>query len=145
MKSHFAARALSALSVLSMSILFVTAEAGVHPSSAFAQENPSASQGKANITLTTEPSPVQKGTNTVRVKLTDPAGKPIAGAAVTVTFFMPAMPEMGMAAMNTIAKTAEKSAGMYEGKADLGSAGLWQVTITVKKGGETIATKKTTM
>ena len=31
MKSHFAARVLSVLSVLAISILFVTVEVGVHP------------------------------------------------------------------------------------------------------------------
>ena len=53
---------------------------------------------QANAELTTEPDPPHKGSNTVRVKLTQ-NGKPIAGAQVTITFFMPAMPAMGMAAM----------------------------------------------
>ena len=145
MKSHFAARVLSVFSVLAISILFVAAEVAVHPSSAFAQQNPSASSDKVGVTLTTDPSPAQKGTNTVRVKLTDPAGQPITGAEVTVAFFMPAMPDMGMAAMNAIAKTTDKGAGMYEGRADLGSGGMWQVTISAQKNGQTIATKKLTI
>ena len=53
-------------------------------------------QAQASVELTTAPSPPQKGTNTIRVKLTDQAGKPIAGAQVSVTFFMAAMPAMGM-------------------------------------------------
>jgi Cu(I)/Ag(I) efflux system membrane fusion protein len=145
MQSHFAARVLSALSVLAMSSLFVIGGVGVHPSSAFAQEKPSASSEKVNVTLTTDPSPAQKGTNAVRVKLTDAAGQPITGAAVTVTFSMPAMPSMNMAAMNTITKTTDKGAGMYEGKADLGSGGMWQVTISAQRNSQTIATKKLTI
>src|SRR5207302_4922260 len=52
-----------------------------------------------SVDLTTDPSPPHKGANTLRVKLTAADGKPITGAHVTVTFFMPAMPAMGMAAM----------------------------------------------
>jgi RND family efflux transporter MFP subunit len=99
-------------------------------------------QAQASVELTTDPSPPQKGSNTVRVKLTDKAGKPIAGAEVTVTFFMPAMPSMGMAAMKTAIKLTDKGGGMYEGKGDLGSGGTWQVTITARQNGQTIANKQ---
>lgn len=102
-------------------------------------------QAQANVELTTDPSPPRKGSNTVRVKLTDQAGKPIAGAEVTVTFFMPAMPAMGMAAMKTPIKLADKGNGMYEGKGDLGSGGTWQVTITASQNGQAIATKHLTV
>jgi hypothetical protein len=40
------------------------------------------------------------------VKLAGPQGVPIDGAEVTVIFFMPAMPAMGMAAMTTKAALA---------------------------------------
>jgi RND family efflux transporter MFP subunit len=102
-------------------------------------------QAQANLELTTEPSPPQKGNNTVRVKLTDQAGKPIAGAEVTVTFFMPAMSAMGMAAMKTVIKASDKGAGMYEGKGQLGSGGTWQVTITAQQNGQTIANRRLTV
>src|SRR5438128_9357313 len=59
-------------------------------------------QQQANVELTTDPTPPHKGSNTVRVKLTAQDGKPIVGANVTVTFFMPAMPAMGMSAMKTV-------------------------------------------
>src|SRR5256884_4432347 len=63
----------------------------VHSSVAKAQDKPPGTDAKAKVELTTDPSPAQKGSNTIRVKLTDPAGKPIAGAQVTATFFMAAM------------------------------------------------------
>jgi hypothetical protein len=66
---------------------------------AAAMNAPAAAQ--ANAELSTQPSPPHKGSNTVRVKLTDQSGKPVARARVTVTFFMAAMPAMGMAAMKT--------------------------------------------
>lgn len=102
-------------------------------------------QAKANVEMTTDPSPPRKGSNTVRVKLTDQSGKPITGADVNVTFFMAAMPAMGMAAMKTPVKLADKGNGTYEGKGDLGSGGTWQVTVTATQNGQAIATKHLTV
>jgi RND family efflux transporter MFP subunit len=99
-------------------------------------------QTQATVELTTEPSPAQKGANTIRVKLTDTAGKPIAGAQVNVTFFMAAMPAMGMAAMKTVVQASDKGGGIYEGNGALGSGGTWQVTITAQQNGQTIANKQ---
>src|SRR3989449_4184056 len=102
-------------------------------------------QQQANVELTTDPEPPHKGSNIVRVKLTGRDGKPIAGANVTVTFFMAAMPAMGMAAMKTVINASDKGGGMYEGKGDLGSGGTWQVTIKAQQNGQTIANKQLTL
>ena len=102
-------------------------------------------QQQANAELTTDPEPPHKGSNTVRVKLTGQDGQPIAGANVTVTFYMAAMPAMGMAAMKTVINANDKGGGMYEGKGDLGSGGTWQVTIRAQKNGQTIANKQLTL
>ncbi len=102
-------------------------------------------QARASVELTTAPSPPQKGTNTVRVKLTDQSGKPLTGAQVTVTFFMAAMPAMGMAAMKTVVQTSDKGGGTYEGSASLGSGGTWQVTITAVQNGQAIANRQFTV
>jgi len=98
-------------------------------------------QAQANLDLTTDPTPPKKGSNTVRVKLTGQDGKPIMGAQVRVTFFMAAMPAMGMASMNTTINAGDKGGGMYEGNGELGSGGTWQVTVTAQQNGQTIATK----
>jgi len=102
-------------------------------------------QAQANVELVTAPAPPQKGNNTVRVKLTDQSGKPLPGAQVTVTFFMAAMPAMGMAAMKTVVQASDKGGGTYEGSASLGSGGTWQVTITAIQNGQTIASKQVTV
>jgi RND family efflux transporter MFP subunit len=96
----------------------------------------------ANIEFTTDPSPPHKGTNIFRVKLTDASGKPIPEVKVTVTFFMPAMPAMGMGAMKATATLTDKGNGLYEGTTQLGSGGTWQATITAQKNGQTLATKQ---
>ncbi len=102
-------------------------------------------QQQANAELTTEPQPPHKGSNIVRLKLTGQDGKPIAGANVTVTFYMAAMPAMGMAAMKTVINATDKGGGMYEGKSDLGSGGTWQVSIRAQQNGQTIANKQMTV
>ena len=97
---------------------------------------------QANVELATDPAPPRKGSNTVRVKLADATGAPISGAEVSVTFFMPAMPAMGMAAMRTPVTLSDKGNGFYEGQAQLDSGGTWQVTVVAKKNGQTAASKQ---
>jgi Cu(I)/Ag(I) efflux system membrane fusion protein/cobalt-zinc-cadmium efflux system membrane fusion protein len=97
------------------------------------------------IDLTTHPDPPHKGANTLRVKLTGADGKPLTAVQITVTFFMPAMPAMGMAAMRTVADLADKGNGIYEGRVELETGGTWQVTVTVQRNGETVSTKQLTL
>jgi len=97
---------------------------------------------KANAELISQPEPPRKGSNVFRVKLSDAKGAPVSGAQVSVTFFMAAMPAMGMAAMRTDIKCADKGNGLYAGSGALGSGGTWQVTITAQKDGQTIANKQ---
>jgi len=98
-------------------------------------------QTQATIDLITDPSPPHKGSNTIRVKLASGDGKPVTGAQVTVTLFMPAMQDMGMAAMKTIVHASDKGGGLYEGNGDLGSGGTWQVTVTATQNGQVIVSK----
>ena len=107
--------------------------------------NGSEAAPQANAELTTDPAPPQKGSNVFRVKLTTPSGTPISGAQVNVTFFMAAMPAMGMAAMKISVDLTDKGGGVYEGKGDLGSGGTWQVTITARQNGSVVARKPLTV
>ena len=77
-----------------------------------------------------------------RVRLTDASGGAISGAEVSVTFFMPAMPAMGMASMRVPVALSDKGNGLYEGSGQLESGGTWQVTILAKKNGQIITTKQ---
>jgi multidrug efflux pump subunit AcrA (membrane-fusion protein)/nitrogen fixation protein FixH len=99
-------------------------------------------QGQASIEYTSIPATPHKGSNTFRVKLTAPNGSPIPGAQVTVTFFMPAMPAMGMAAMRTVTTLNDKGAGLYEGVGQVQMGGAWQVTVLATQNGQTIAQKQ---
>ena len=100
------------------------------------------SAAQINVDFTTDPYPPKKGTNAFHVNLMGPGNTPIAGAEVTVNFYMAGMPAMGMAAMNTSSKLIDDGNGLYEGTGALGSGGTWQVTITAQKSGQTIAEKR---
>ena len=112
------------------------------PSGAGAAAAMNAPIQQIGIDLTTDPTPAHKGANTLRVKLTTADGKRLTGMQTNVTFFMPAMPAMGMAAMRTAATLSEKGAGIYEGSIQLQTGGIWQVTVIVQRNGETIGTKQ---
>ena len=102
----------------------------------------SASTAQITIDLSTEPSPPRKGANTVQVKLTGPDGKPASGAQVSASFFIPAMPAMGMAAEHAVAALADKGNGIYDGSLQLPAGGTWSATVSVQRGGQTVATKQ---
>lgn len=97
---------------------------------------------QASVDLTTDPNPPHKGSNLFRVRITDASGSAVTGSQVNVTFFMAAMPAMGMAAMRTSVDLTDRGNGMYDGTGDLDSGGTWQVTVTAKKNGQTIASKQ---
>ena len=97
---------------------------------------------QASIEYSSSPASPRMGTNALRVKVTGSDGKPVTGAHVSVTFFMPAMPAMGMAAMRSVATLNEKGGGVYEGPGEVQMAGSWQVTVLATKNGQTIAQKQ---
>ncbi len=94
------------------------------------------------IAMTTSPDPPYKGHNVVSVKLLDSRGGPVTGAQVSMSFFMAAMPAMGMAAMHAQAAATEHKDGVYMAPIDLGSGGTWQVTISASKGGRALARRQ---
>jgi membrane fusion protein, copper/silver efflux system len=98
--------------------------------------------GQVSVDFSSTPSPPHKGANIFRVKLAGADGAPITGASVTVTFFMPAMPAMGMAAMRNVVTLSDKGASVYEGPGQLQSGGSWQVTVVATKNGQTIGQKQ---
>lgn len=115
-----------------------------NPAAAQAQPS-SVNPEQIRIEMTTEPTTLQKGKNTVHIKLVDANGKPVDGVQVSAIFFIPAMPAMGMAAEHAAASLAPKGQGIYEGPLELDSGGTWQVTVTVQRAGAVVATQKLTV
>jgi Cu(I)/Ag(I) efflux system membrane fusion protein/cobalt-zinc-cadmium efflux system membrane fusion protein len=104
---------------------------------------PSAPAEQLKLDFATNPNPPHRGAgNQLTVKVTHADGTPVTGADVSVTFFMPAMPEMGMGAINTPAHLSESTAGVYRGSVTLVSGGRFQVTLRVKQKQKLVATRQ---
>jgi RND family efflux transporter MFP subunit len=107
------------------------------PSSASAPTTGAAQS--AQIDLSTNPATPRKGDNTIRAVLRGADGKPIDGADVAVTFFQPAMPEMGMAATRLVTALKPAGNGVYAGSIRLPSGGAWRITVTAARAGQPLA------
>lgn len=110
------------------------------PGASAAAEAPS-----GTIEITTKPSPPHKGNNEVMVTVRDSSGHPVSDAQVSVVFFMPAMPAMGMSAMRVEAGAKPAGKGTYAATVNLPSGGTWQVTVDAAQGGKSIVRRHLTM
>jgi RND family efflux transporter MFP subunit len=115
------------------------------PPGAGAAASMNQSDEEAAMEFSTQPDPPHKGGNTFRVKLTGRNGAAVSGAQVSLTFYMPAMPAMGMAAMKTNVELSDKGGGLYEGSGNLDSGGSWQVTLTARQNGRLISSRHFTV
>src|SRR5262245_59752805 len=104
---------------------------------------PSAS--RPSIELTTLPDPLKAGPETLTAKVRQADGTPIADAAVTVVAAMAAMPSMNMPAMRSEAQLSAVGGGVYRGPVDVLTAGRWDVTVIVTRGGERLGSKQLTL
>ncbi len=113
-------------------------------SSAMPMERPAAAaEPHVRIELLTNPTPMHKGPgNQLTIRITNADGTPVTGAEVNVAFCMPAMPEMGMAAINMPAHLSERSAGVYRGTVTLECGGGFQVKIRVQQKGQLLASRQ---
>ena len=112
------------------------------PGVSAAAGQPQAQAATVSVDLTTDPNPPARGTNKLMVTLKEGTGNPLAGAQVSVTFYMAAMPAMGMAAARAHSNLTDQGGGTYTGNIDLQSGGTWQVTVTASNAGQTIAVKQ---
>jgi hypothetical protein len=98
------------------------------------------------VDFATDPNPPHQGFgNQLTVKLTREDGTLFSGADVSVVFFMPAMPEMNMAAVNTPARLRETNPGSYRGTLSLPYGGSYQVTVRVRQNGQQLTVKQLTV
>jgi Cu(I)/Ag(I) efflux system membrane fusion protein len=98
---------------------------------------------RVTIAFRTRPDPPQAGENTFEVTVTDAQGRGVTDASVEVVLFMPPMPSMGMPAMRGRAVLAHAGGGVYRGVGEIAMAGRWDVTVTVRRGGQTIGRRQT--
>jgi hypothetical protein len=90
-------------------------------------------KGTVTVTLmASTPAPPSRGDNTWSIGLTDGAGAPITGAAVTVTPFMPDHRH----GTGIKAKITEQGAGLYQATpVNLWMPGLWEITVAATPAG----------
>jgi len=112
------------------------------PGVSAAAGQPSTQGPAVSANLTTDPDPPARGKNKLIATLKDETGKPLAGAQMSVTYYMAAMPAMGMAAMKAQSTLTDQGNGTYSGIIDLQSGGTWLVTITATKDGQPLANKQ---
>jgi hypothetical protein len=133
-------RARTLICAASLAFAFATA-AGFSATAASAAQAPAAGQKPTvDIMLTSKPTPPKTGENTFEVMVKDASGKPITDAEVSALFYMAAMgamPEM----KNTVTLKHQKE-GRYVGTGQVMMAGKWDVTVSVKRAGKEIGSKK---
>ncbi len=88
------------------------------------------------VTLSIDRYPLVKGDNTLGVKVVDAAGKAVTDAAVSVRYYMPAMP--GMAPMDFNTQAALKG-DQYAFSANVPMEGGWKAEISVARPGKAAA------
>ena len=89
------------------------------------------------ITFTSEPDPPKMGENGFEAMVMS-GGQPVTDADVSVEFVMPAMPAMNMAEMRKSTSLTHEGGGRYRGAGNVMMAGNWNVTVSVKRGGQEI-------
>jgi Cu(I)/Ag(I) efflux system membrane fusion protein/cobalt-zinc-cadmium efflux system membrane fusion protein len=97
---------------------------------------------QVSIDFTSEPNPLVRGHNKVVVTVRNSKGAPISDAQVTVSFYMAAMPAMGMPAMRAQGTAIDQGNGAYAANIELPSGGTRSLTITASKEGHSIAIKQ---
>jgi hypothetical protein len=93
--------------------------------------------GDLTITLSVDRYPLVKGDNMLSVKAADSSGKPVTDAAVSVRYFMPAMPGMAPMDFNT---QAMLKGDRYAFSANVPMEGGWKAEVSVTRPGKPVAT-----
>ncbi len=102
-----------------------------------------AATGAQNVEVmfTSEPDPPRMGENTFEVMVMS-ENQPVTDADVSVEFFMPAMPAMKMAEMRNSIPLKHEGGGRYRGAGNVMMAGSWDATVSVKRSGQEIGSRK---
>ncbi len=93
--------------------------------------------GDLTITLSVDRYPLVKGDNMLSVKAADASGKPVTDAAVSVRYYMPAMPGMAPMDFNT---QAMLKGDRYAFSANVPREGGWKAEVSVARPGKPAAT-----
>ena len=103
---------------------------------------PAAAGPQLDIAFRQQPDPPRTGDTMLEVAVKDASGMPVTDADVSVTFFMAAMPTMNMPAMRNAATLQHSGGGVYRGPGQVMTAGRWDVTVAVMRGGQRLGSRE---
>jgi RND family efflux transporter MFP subunit len=107
-------------------------------------EGPGTAASKQSVLIEIlDPKTPRTGMNSIRLLVKDTGGKPVTGAQVDVSLFMPKMG--AMAPMSSKATLTESGQGVYTGQIEFLMAWTWQTTVTVRKSGAVVGVAETSM
>jgi hypothetical protein len=129
--------------ILSAAVMMVGCGGGSQQTPAGEGAPPAASTPSQamDITFKSEPEPPKMGENTFEVMVMS-SGQPVTDADVAVELYMAAMPSMNMAEMRSSVPLKHEGGGRYRGTGNMMSAGGWDATVSVKRGGQEIGSRK---
>jgi hypothetical protein len=87
----------------------------------------------------------RSGDNPVEVSVRSSDDQPVIDAAVTVDYYMPAMPSMNMPEMRDVFTLEHQGEGIYAGTARLSMGGTWLATVSVSRAGQLVGSKQLTL
>jgi hypothetical protein len=132
------------LTMLSTAVLLLAA-CGSEPAKAPDAPAAATASGAHTINFRVEPDPPAGAKdNTAHVTVMDATGKAVTDAEVHMTITMPAMPEMKMPEMSSAADLKWNGTD-YSGPIQISMAGGWNVVVEAKRGGEVLATHKSSI
>ena len=105
---------------------------------------PSNAAGPIDITLANQSQPVKTGENTFEVMVMQ-GTQPVTDADVSLDFYMAAMPQMKMPEMKNSIALKHEGGGRYMGTGNVMTAGNWDTTVMVMRGGQELGTRKLTV
>ena len=94
------------------------------------------------LAFSTDPDPPRNGPNTFVVDVRDADGNAVTDAEVDVRLYMAPMPSMNMPAMRNETKLPHVGGGVSRGMGQVLTAGHWDVTIVVSRGGQQLGRKQ---
>ena len=97
---------------------------------------------QVELDFSTEPSPPHNGSNTRSSEAHRLRRKPVTGAQVTVTFYMAAMPAMGMAAVRRWRRSRKAAMALMKARSSFRAAVRSRSRSAAQRGGQTIASKQ---
>lgn len=89
-----------------------------------------------------KPNPPREGGNEVEVTVKKADSSPLTDGAVTLTYYMAAMPSMNMPEMRSEFPLEHQGSGKYTGQTYFSMGGAWLVTVTVSQNGQQLDEKE---